>query len=80
MHLQEASMSIQHISTIGSARRPSLLTRALQFLALASATRRYRQALGRLDPHLLRDIGLTCEQAQAEATRPLWDVPSHWRG
>ena len=73
-------MSIQHIRTIGQAHRPSLLSRTLRFLARASDARRHRQALIRLDPHLLRDIGLTREEALAEATRPLWDVPAHWRG
>lgn len=43
------------------------------------ALRRQRQRLARLDDHMLRDIGLTREQAQAEAAEPVWDVPAHWR-
>lgn len=42
-------------------------------------TWRQRRALSDLDPHLLRDIGLSEYSAQAESRRPLWDVPHHWR-
>ena len=52
------------------------LLRRLTFLV---ALRRQRAQLARLDPHLLRDIGLTDGQAHAEAARPAWDVPPHWR-
>jgi uncharacterized protein YjiS (DUF1127 family) len=38
-----------------------------------------RRRLGELPGHLLEDLGLTREEAAAEARRPLWDVPSHWR-
>ena len=31
-----------------------------------------RRALGRLDAHLLRDIGLDPMTAEREATRPFW--------
>ncbi len=40
---------------------------------------RQRKALANLDDHLLRDLGLTREEALREADRPLWDAPSHWR-
>lgn len=33
---------------------------------------RTRKALERLDDHLLRDVGLTQAQAQAEWDRPFW--------
>lgn len=36
------------------------------------ARRRNRQALARLDTHLLRDIGLDAWRAADEATRPFW--------
>lgn len=55
---------------------PSLFRRLRDLLAL----RTQRQALGRLDDHLLRDIGLTPEAARAESDRPVWDAPAHWRG
>ena len=58
-------------------RRPSSLTLAglLDVLAL----RRSRQSLATLDDHMLRDIGLTREQAQSEADRAAWDVSPTWR-
>jgi uncharacterized protein YjiS (DUF1127 family) len=33
---------------------------------------RQRDALRELDPHLLRDIGISPEQARAEAGKPFW--------
>ena len=35
--------------------------------------RRSRAALARLDPHLLRDIGLDFDAAQQESDRPFWE-------
>lgn len=55
--------------------RLSLPRRIWQALMLA----RTRRALARLDDHLLRDIGLSREQAEAETRRRLWDAPSHWQ-
>jgi len=40
---------------------------------------RSRRALSRLDPHLLRDVGLGEAAAAREAARPIWDVPASWR-
>lgn len=40
--------------------------------------RRGRARLATLEDHILRDIGLTRAQAEAEAERPLWDAPDHW--
>ena len=45
---------------------------------LAHDAWRQRHALSRLDATALRDIGLTKTQADTEARKPLWDVPSHW--
>ncbi len=60
-----------------TAARPSrsFLARFGQILALS----RSRRALARLDDHLLRDIGLSRSEAEAEAARDDWDVPPHWR-
>ncbi len=58
--------------------RPSLLPLLDRFLAQV-ALRRSRRRLTTLDDHILRDIGLTRAQAQAEADRPIWDAPAHWR-
>ena len=40
---------------------------------------RQRRALANLDEAALRDIGVTRAEAQAEASRPVWDVPETWR-
>ncbi len=56
--------------------RRGLLPRLIALFAL----RRQRHQLRHLPPHMLRDIGLTEEEARAEADRPLWDAPPHWRG
>lgn len=47
-------------------------------LAALVALRRSRAQLGHLDDHLLRDIGLTAQEAKEETDRPLWDAPRHW--
>jgi uncharacterized protein YjiS (DUF1127 family) len=59
---------------IGSA-LTRLPARALDLSALA----RSRHRLAHLDDHLLRDIGLDRAEALAEAAKPLWDAPSHWK-
>jgi uncharacterized protein YjiS (DUF1127 family) len=63
--------------TLSAARghRPSGL---LAWLRLALAARRQRHDLSRLPPEVLRDIGITAEEARREAGKPVWDVPSHW--
>ncbi|MFC5737413.1 DUF1127 domain-containing protein [Sinirhodobacter huangdaonensis] len=57
-------------------RRSSLLPlKAVALLRLVThriETRRTRLALAHLDAHLLRDIGISWEAAQAEAQRPFW--------
>ena len=40
---------------------------------------RQRRRLAELDEHLLRDIGVTSEQAQKEAGRPILDASQFWR-
>jgi uncharacterized protein YjiS (DUF1127 family) len=62
-----------------SATRPSRRPRLLHRIARMLTLRRQRASLAQLDDHLLRDIGLTPEEALAEARRPLWDVPANWR-
>ncbi len=42
------------------------------------ALRRQRTHLAMLDDAALHDIGLTREDAQTEARRPVWDAPQHW--
>lgn len=52
---------------------------ALNRMTAAFTLRRQRGHLAALDPHLLRDVGLTADAAATEAARPMWDVPDHWR-
>ena len=40
---------------------------------------RQRRHLGALDDRLLEDIGCSRAEAEAEAARPVWDAPAHWR-
>lgn len=47
----------------------------VQWALWVMAVARQRRELGRLDNRMLKDIGLTREQAQAEAARPFWDLP-----
>ncbi|MBE1283055.1 MAG: DUF1127 domain-containing protein [Rhodobacteraceae bacterium] len=56
-------------------RRASLLNT----LRIAINVSRQRRALRLLDDSALDDVGLTREEAQAEARRPFWDAPDFWR-
>lgn len=61
--------------------RPAAPRRKASFLARVMALaglRRQRLALGRLDDHMLRDIGVSRAEARREAERPVWDAPVHW--
>jgi uncharacterized protein YjiS (DUF1127 family) len=64
-----------HLRLVGAsvARLPA---RAFALTSLA----RSRRSLGRLDDHLLQDIGLTRAEAMAEAERAIWNAPRHWKG
>jgi uncharacterized protein YjiS (DUF1127 family) len=79
-HARRFPMSNHSAAVSARAPRSGLLSRTLGLLSLGLAARRHRRALLKLEPHLLRDIGLTDADARAEASRPFWDVPSHWRG
>jgi uncharacterized protein YjiS (DUF1127 family) len=62
----------------GLARSDSEIGPLHRLLSLAAALRN-RRRLAELPGHLLEDLGLTQEEAAAEARRPLWDVPPQWR-
>ncbi|MCW1917353.1 DUF1127 domain-containing protein [Rhodobacter sp. KR11] len=61
------------------ARRLATRRRFWHIIARALALHQSRKGLAALDAHMLRDIGLTAEEARREATRPLWDAPDHWQ-
>ncbi|GAB1480198.1 DUF1127 domain-containing protein [Paracoccaceae bacterium] len=71
--LQTSEYAIGHMPLRGTPGR--LLAR----LTTALALRRQRAALAALPEAMLADIGLTRDEALAEAQRPLWDVPARWR-
>lgn len=60
---------------VGHPRTASLIEIITSWSALA----RQRRDLAGLDPHLLQDVGLEQTEAETEAKRPFWDVPSNWR-
>lgn len=68
--LHTATFATRRVQTVGSA--PRLLT----VLRAALAAQRQRHTLARLDAHALRDIGLGRQEAENEASRPLWDIPA----
>jgi uncharacterized protein YjiS (DUF1127 family) len=59
-------------------RHPSRFLAALRLVPAALAARRQRRHLAALPADRLHDIGLTPEEASAEARRGMWDVPAHW--
>lgn len=44
----------------------------------AIGLRRSRRQLSALDDHMLADIGVTRQDAMAEAERSVWDAQDHW--
>lgn len=51
----------------------------LETLVHLDSLRRQRSALKDLDAHLLRDIGVSPEDAEAESRRRAWDLPKGWK-
>ena len=66
----------QTLATLsGATRLPLIAVLALRFAAVVTYwdhLYRSRTTLKDLDPHLLRDIGLTPEQAAQEWQKPFW--------
>ncbi len=44
----------------------------------SASLRRERRRLAQLDPHLLRDIGVSQDAAIRESKRKDWDAPDRW--
>ncbi len=65
-------------TNVGIARQTKPRVSPIAWIALALSTSRTRRALKALDADRLSDIGLSREDADREATRPVWDVPAHW--
>ena len=49
-----------------------VFARLVTAISVATTRRRDRQRLGKLDAHLLRDIGLDATDAHREADKPFW--------
>ena len=64
--------SCQHTPTAG---RPAARG-IVRWLLAANAVYHSRRALAHLDAATLIDIGLSVDEARAEAKRPIWDVPT----
>jgi uncharacterized protein YjiS (DUF1127 family) len=73
-HKPEVIMFVRALNHAMPMASRSLLRRVLAAVTL----HRQRHQLGRLDAHMLRDIGLTPAQARHEAARPIWDAPASW--
>lgn len=59
--------------SMGSSLRPlKAVQRASDLLLLWAERTQQRRALRRLDDHLLRDLGVTRTQVEAEAEKPFW--------
>jgi uncharacterized protein YjiS (DUF1127 family) len=52
--------------------RHGLVARLTFAMTQALTRRRDRQILAQLDAHILRDIGLTSDEATAESAKPFW--------
>ncbi|MES2142896.1 MAG: DUF1127 domain-containing protein [Pseudomonadota bacterium] len=68
------TLTLDHSGLLASRSRRSVWRRVAAMLIAA----RGRRHLATLDDHLLRDIGLSRAEAEAETRRPVWDVPGHW--
>jgi uncharacterized protein YjiS (DUF1127 family) len=66
------------LSTLPIVARPPRPRGLVERLLAAMALRRSRRTLGGLDGDRLRDLGLTREDALAEARRSCWNAPDHW--
>lgn len=69
------SIHQQIICASPAAKRQSLWTRLHNMIAIA----RQRRQLLALDDHQLQDIGISRQDARAEAQQNMWNVPNHWR-
>lgn len=67
-----------YIHTLPRAVSFGSLVRLFARILDASALARSRRSLLSLDDHQLRDIGISRDEAIAEASRTRWDAPSHW--
>ena len=63
-----------HIQTLPLRARPGVFAWISTAFTAALIRRRDRQRLGKLDAHMLRDIGLEAQDANAECAKPFWQA------
>ncbi|MEL6608389.1 MAG: DUF1127 domain-containing protein [Pseudomonadota bacterium] len=72
------TLTLQRLAKLESATRLPALASAFVLAAIVvtrwSKQARTRTQLADLDPHLLQDIGLTAEQADAECRKAFWQI------
>jgi uncharacterized protein YjiS (DUF1127 family) len=71
---KEAAMTRSEIKTLPLSPRFGLVARLTLVISQALTRHRDRKALAQLDAHILRDIGLTPEDARTEAAKPFWQA------
>ena len=54
-------------------------TSFVAYLVCMVMLRRQRKALLNLNADQLDDIGISAQDAPAEAAQPIWNVPAHWK-
>jgi uncharacterized protein YjiS (DUF1127 family) len=69
---KEAQMPHSWTETVFLGASTSLVQRLRTTFAEAAARRRDRRLLAQLDDDLLRDIGLSPDDARSEAAKPFW--------
>jgi uncharacterized protein YjiS (DUF1127 family) len=62
------------IKTLHLSPRTGLVARLTLVISQALTRHRDRKVLSHLDAHILRDIGLTPEDARTEAAKPFWQA------
>jgi uncharacterized protein YjiS (DUF1127 family) len=67
-------MTRSAIKTLPLTPRTSPVARLILVISQALTRRRDRKVLSHLDAHILRDIGLTPEEARTEAAKPFWQA------
>lgn len=72
-------MELRSAHPASVSRRASRNFGLLRLVLSLVALRRQRRQLARMEAHMLDDIGINRDEAMAEAARPIWDAPPHWR-
>lgn len=69
------AINTKSVSSYNQPKSDSVWKRLATFLALAHQRRQLRT----LDAHLLKDIGVTRQEALTESRKVTWDAPQSWR-